>query len=100
MRLLADENFPRVAVDRLRHRGHDVAWVRTDMRGASDQEVIGRAVSDDRVLVTFDKDFGYLAFRIGVPASCGIVLFRLSPTSPDTIAETALAVLESRNDWA
>jgi len=27
--------------------------------------------------ITFDKDFGELAWRVGLPASCGIVLFRL-----------------------
>ena len=64
MRLLANENFPRIAVEALRARGHDVAWVRTDIPGASDQDVIHRAVAENRVLVTFDKDFGELAFRL------------------------------------
>lgn len=100
MRLLANENFPGVAVEALRSRGHDVVWVRTDSPGISDQEVIGRAIAEIRVLVTFDKDFGELAFRTGVPASCGIVLFRISPASPEHVAQTAITVLESRDDWA
>jgi Domain of unknown function (DUF5615) len=65
MRLLANENFPRIAVEALRARGHDVAWVRTDSPGTSDEEVIHRAVAETRVLVTFDKDFGELTFRLG-----------------------------------
>jgi predicted nuclease of predicted toxin-antitoxin system len=100
MRLLADENFPAVAVELLRQRGHDVAWIRADMRGADDETVIGRAVAEQRVLLTFDKDFGYLAFRLRVPASCGIVLFRISPTSPADVGKAAVTVLESRGDWA
>lgn len=100
MRLLADENFLGAAVDLLRQHGHDVAWVRTDSPGADDQDIVSRAVAEQRVLVTFDKDFGYLAFRLGVPASCGIVLFRISPGSPENVAHTALTVLESRTDWA
>ena len=47
-----------------------------------------------------DKDFGELTFRLGVPASCGIVLFRIAPTSPEHVARTAITVLESRDDWA
>ena len=99
MRLLADENFPRAAVVLLRQRGHDVGWVRTDNPGADDRDVLGRAVAEQRVLVTFDKDFGYLAFRLGVPATCGVVLFRVSPSSPEHVAQTAATVLESRVDW-
>jgi predicted nuclease of predicted toxin-antitoxin system len=99
MRLLADENVPAVAVEHLRQRGHDIAWIRADMRGADDEVVIGRAVAERRILLTFDKDFGYLAFRLRVPASCGIVLFRIPPSSPTDVARTAVAVLESRSDW-
>jgi hypothetical protein len=29
------------------------------------------------VLLTFDKDFGELAWHVGLPASSGVVLFRL-----------------------
>jgi len=42
----------------------------------------------------------YLAFLLGLPASCGIVLFPVSPSSADTVARTALSVFESRTDWA
>ena len=100
MRLLGNENFPSEAVDLLRSRGHDVFWVRTDAPGSNDQEVLARAVAEERILMTFDKDFGELAFRARLPASSGIVLFRISPTSAARVAQVALAVLESRTDWA
>ena len=38
MRILANENFPAIAVEALRSAGHDVAWVRTDAPGCGDQE--------------------------------------------------------------
>ena len=63
MRFLADENFPGLAVSELRKRGHDVSWVLTDSPGISDQEVLGRAKDENRILLTFDKDFGELVFR-------------------------------------
>jgi predicted nuclease of predicted toxin-antitoxin system len=100
MRLLANENFPADAVDALRARGHDVAWERTDAPGSSDREVLDRAVAEDRILVTIDKDFGELAFRAGLPASSGIVLFRIRLTSPGLVAQRAVLALESRTDWA
>lgn len=75
-------------------------WVRTDAPGSSDQEVLARAFSEVRILVTFDKDFGELAFRARLPASSGIVLFRISPASPSRVAQSAVSVPESRTEWA
>jgi predicted nuclease of predicted toxin-antitoxin system len=100
MRILANENFPGDAVSALRERGHDVAWVRSDAPGSSDVKVLERAQAEGRILVTLDKDFGELAFRSGLPASSGVVLFRISVPSPSYVARVAVAALESRTDWA
>ena len=100
MRLLANENFPADAVDALRVRGHDVAWIRTDAPGSHDESIMARAQSEERILVTFDKDFGELAFRARLHASSGIVLFRISAPSSAYVARVAVAALESRTDWA
>ncbi len=100
MRLLADENFPGEAVEALRARGYDIIWIRTETPGIGDREVLARAVSENRILITFDKDFGELAFHSGLPASSGIILFRISPASPSHIAQKAISALESRRDWA
>ena len=100
MRILADENFPRDAVVALRERGHDVAWVHSDAPGSTDVQVIARAQAEERVLVTFDKDFGELVFRMGLGAESGIVLFRISPSSPAHVTQVAIVALESRDDWA
>ncbi|MFB0537595.1 MAG: DUF5615 family PIN-like protein [Anaerolineae bacterium] len=99
MRILADENFPGDAVAALRERGHDVAWVRADAPGSSDIQVLARAQAKGRILVTFDKDFGELAFRSKLPASSGVVLFRISAPSSAHVARVAVAALESRTDW-
>ena len=58
MRFLAGENVPRVAVDALRADGHDIGWVLTDSPGLDDRSVLARAVEEERVLLTFDTDFG------------------------------------------
>jgi len=100
MRILANENFPGDAVSALRERGHDVAWVRSDAPGSSDFEVLERAQVEERVLITFDKDFGELAFHAGLHTSSGIVLFRISAPSSSYVARVAVTALESRADWA
>jgi predicted nuclease of predicted toxin-antitoxin system len=99
MRILANEIFPADAVSALRDHGHDVAWIRTDSPGISDTEVLDRAQRENRILLTFDKDFGELAFRLELPSLSGIILFRISASSSAFIAQTALAAIESRDDW-
>lgn len=99
MQLLADENFPGDAVYALRDAGHDVVWILTDGRGSDDRTVLQCATDEHRLLVTFDTDFGELAFRAGLPADSGIILFRVPMASPAKVSEIAVEALASRDDW-
>ena len=99
MRLLANEDVPLDVVEAFRTGRHDVAWIRTLAPGSTDQAVLERAVAEDRILVTFDKDFGELIFNKGVPPPAGIILFRFSLPSPSSAAQKAVAALASRTDW-
>jgi predicted nuclease of predicted toxin-antitoxin system len=81
MRFLADENFPGAAVQALRAAGHDVTWVQEAAAGSKDEAVLQRAQDEARILITFDKDFGELAFRRGLPASSGVILLRITTPS-------------------
>lgn len=94
MRFLANENIPRKVVDALRAAAHDVAWIAEDAPSTADTEVLERAKREARVVLTFDKDFGELAFRRGLPAECGIVLLRLAPV-PDVVAAHVLRAIAS-----
>jgi|SRR3990172_3998355 len=100
MRFLANENVPYDAVAALRETGHDVAWVRTDGPGSCDEDILSRAVAEERVLITFDKDFGEMAFHSKLPAKCGIILFRIPEKSSSYIAKVVVETVESRTDWA
>ncbi len=100
MRLCANENVPGDCVALLREHGHDVVWIREVASGLPDDQVLARALTEQRVLITFDKDFGDLVFRGGAAASCGIVLFRIALPSAAHGARRVVAILESRNDWA
>jgi predicted nuclease of predicted toxin-antitoxin system len=84
MRFLANENFPGAAIAALDAAGHEVLSVRLVAPGASDANVLEWAVREQRILLTFDKDFGELARASGVPATCGIVLFACQCPSRET----------------
>jgi len=99
MRFLANENIPYEAILTLRDKGHDVLWIRVEAPGSSDADVLKRAIVEERILVTFDKDFGELAFRSRLPAQCGIILLRIPERSPAYIAKIIAAAIESRTDW-
>ena len=66
------------------------------MRAASDEAVLTRAQLEQRLVLTNDKDFGELAFHYGLPASCGVVLFRLSGIDPESDNQHVLQVLGGR----
>ncbi len=100
MRILANENVAGDVVDLLRGRGHDVVWIRVEAPGSSDETILSLAVGEQRLLVTFDKDFGELVFKGGCKASCGVVLFRIEAFSSAALASKVADALESRTDWA
>ena len=61
--------------------------------------MLARAAREGLVLLTFDKDFGELAWRTKLPKNCGIVLFRIPMPAPDKVGEILCHPLTSRNDW-
>ena len=99
MRLLLNENISRTVIEELRHRGHDVLAVKEAIPGAKDEAILARAQVEQRLVITQDKDFGELAFGAGLPASCGILLFRLSGANPNVDNRRMIEVVESRTDW-
>ena len=99
LRFLADENFPGDVVEAITDFGYNTSWIRRDAPGISDDVVLKMAMEEKRVLITFDKDFGELAFKQGLPASCGIILFRIPLLSPESAVEFIARVLKSRDDW-
>lgn len=99
MRFLAFENFPLAVIHALREHGHDVTSIWESARGSDDEAVLARAQHEQSIVVTFDQDFGELAFRRGLAASCGIVLFRIQAHDPTLLAHRILNVLHSQPDW-
>lgn len=99
MKLLADENFPLPAIQALRNAGLDLHWIAETNSGAPDEDVLALCISTNRTLLTFDKDFGELAYRTRLPAQCGIILFRIAPQTPEEVASLALTAVQSQASW-
>lgn len=76
MRFIVDESTGSSVVANLRTAGHDVLAVAEAFLQADDQDILTRAMSEKRVLITNDKDFGDLIFRSG-QTHHGVVLSRL-----------------------
>ena len=59
MKILVDENVPKMTVLELKHRGHDVLDLRgTSKEGLLDSEVWEIARKESRLLITTDKGLG------------------------------------------
>ena len=76
MNLVADEGVERQIVELLRQNGHAVTYVAELAPSISDDEVLQQANDRQAILVTVDKDFGELVFRLNRVAA-GVLLIRL-----------------------
>jgi predicted nuclease of predicted toxin-antitoxin system len=98
MNLLADESVDAQIVERLRADGHDVPYVAEMSPSITDNEVLDRANADESPLVTGDKDFGELVFRLH-RATYGVILIRLPGlSSPLKAAIVSDAIRLHRDD--
>ena len=100
VRVLLNENMSGTVIRSLRDRGHDVLSVKESLRGERDEVILAHGQADLHVVVTQDKDFAELAFARGLPAACGVILFRLSGAGSDADNRRILDVLDADWDWA
>lgn len=93
IKLLADENFPMASINLLQTKNYDIVSVLRSYSGISDVEVIQLANQEQRLILTFDKDFGFLIFRDGLIPSNGVFYFRLEEFYPSQPGEMILEIL-------
>ena len=65
MKIVADESVDKQIVDRLRSDGHAVVFIAELAPGIDDEAVLLQSRQSNAVLLTADKDFGELVFRLG-----------------------------------
>ncbi len=83
MKLLANENFPKASVLLLREFGYDITSIGEDHPGISDQSVLEMAQNQQRLIITFDRDYGELIFKYDYKPDQGVLYLRLSEYSPE-----------------
>lgn len=98
MRFLADAGISPETADFLRRRGHEAVHVRElGMQRAPDRLLVDRARAEDRVLVTFDLDFGEI-LALGVMVSPSVVIFRLSDERAESVNRRFEEVISAQAD--
>jgi len=75
VKFLADESCDFVIIRALRGAGFDVVASAEIIPGAKDVEVLKKAQTEGRILLTEDKDFGQLVWA-GAQKGSGVILLR------------------------
>ncbi|MBI2836837.1 MAG: DUF5615 family PIN-like protein [Acidobacteria bacterium] len=79
-------------LSRVGNAGHLVLYVAESQQGAGDQDVLDLANSQDAPLLTQDKDFGELVYRLK-RLHTGVILLRLAGLSAELKSDlTARAI--------
>jgi predicted nuclease of predicted toxin-antitoxin system len=91
MRVLVDENIPRLTVTALIALGHDVRDIRgTSIQGATDPDLRAVALAEGRALITTDK--GFTEYR-SVPHH-GVLVVRLRQPNREKINHSVMYVFD------
>ena len=97
---MTDENLHPQVVQFLGGEGFDILDVTRDgLIGQSDLNLLRRAVTENRVVVTHDSDFGTLAVQAGEPI-VGIFYLRPSHIDPQFTIDTITTVLNMGRNLA
>jgi len=97
LRFLADESCDFAAVRALRREAFDVLSVAEVSPGADDAHVLASALTENRVLITEDKDFGQLVFAAG-NKNVGVVLIRFPSNARSTLGNQMLGLVRKHAD--
>ena len=93
MKFVADAGISPRTVKFLREQGHDVVHVRDiGMQRAKDAEILELARTQDRIVLTFDLDFGDL-LALGLNDKPSTIIFRLDDETADSVNTNLLTVL-------
>jgi len=114
MRSLVDECTGPSVAEWLRNQKHEVFSVFEEARGMDDDDIILKALEENWILITNDKDFGEKVYRDG-RLHRGIILLRLEDersqskiqvlsrllkTYPDRLSNTFVVITEKQVRFA
>ncbi len=93
-RWLADENFPLTSYQILLDNGFDIIHIALIAFGIDDVDVITLSQTGQRIILTFDSDFGTLIFKSGY-RPLGVIFFRLPECDVDEPTQIVLKLLKT-----
>jgi predicted nuclease of predicted toxin-antitoxin system len=93
LQFLVDEGCDFAVVRALREAGFDVVAVCEVMPRSSDSDIIKLSHAENRVLITEDKDFGWLVF-VSHADSAGVVLIRYPGNARSTLSDAIVWLTE------
>jgi predicted nuclease of predicted toxin-antitoxin system len=94
MRFLVDECTGPMVARWLRGRNHEVFSVFDQSRGMDDDRIIQKALEENWILITNDKDFGDRVYRDG-RLHRGVILLRLEDERPVSKIRVLSQLLET-----
>jgi predicted nuclease of predicted toxin-antitoxin system len=97
MRFLVDECTGPAVAAWLRGQNHDVFSVFDQARGMDDDDIIRKALDEQWILITNDKDFGNRVYRDG-RLHGGVILLRLEDERPSSKIQVLSRLLEAYSD--
>jgi len=97
LRFLADESCDFAVVRALRAADYDVLAVCEFMHRSADAQLIELASQERRILITEDRDFGWLVF-VSRTESAGVILLRFPGNARKTLAEVVLRMVREQRD--
>lgn len=97
MPIVADESVDFGIVTALRERGFDVSAIAELFPSIPDPQVLRFAVEKNALLLTEDKDFGELVYRLRLPHR-GILLIRIQESGGETKYERVVQELLAHAD--
>jgi predicted nuclease of predicted toxin-antitoxin system len=87
VKLLANENFPKASVLKLRNLGYDIKSIGEDNPSISDKLVMEIAAAEQRIILTFDRDYGELIYKQKYKPDQGVIYLRLEKYNPEEPAQ-------------
>ena len=94
MKFLADMGVSPLTVQVLRQQGYDAIHLYEErLEKLADRLILEKAKQEERIVLTFDLDFGDLLAASSAPLP-SVVIFRLQETKPIAINERLLSVLQ------
>ncbi len=93
MKLLTDHGVYQITVDFLRQHGHDVVTAKElGFHEASDKELLEKAKTTGRLLITRDRDFGMLVFLKKEMCS-GVIYLKITPSTVNEVHDELYKIL-------